>query len=136
MKFKKFSLLCPNEKEARIALHEKDLDLETLSLQIIKKTFSDKLVMKLGSDGFIAYENVNGKIISQAFPALCFNPIDVTGAGDSLLAVMSVGISSSQKMMASAAIACCMSSIAVNKMGNKPISKEEILDFLNENLNF
>ncbi len=136
MKFKKFSLLCPNEKEARIALHEKDLDLETLSLQIIKKTFSDKLVMKLGSDGFIAYEHVNGKIISQAFPALCVNPIDVTGAGDSLLAVMSVGISSSQKMMESAAIACCMSSISVNKMGNKPISKEEILDFLNEKLNF
>ena len=136
MKFKKFSLLCPNEKEARIALHEKDLDLETLSLQVMERTNSDKLLMKLGSDGFIAYEKVNNKIISQAFPALCVNPIDVTGAGDSLLAVMSVGISSSQKMMDSAAIACCMSSISVNKMGNKPISRDEILGCLNENLNF
>ena len=136
IKFKKFSLLCPNEKEARIALHEKDLDLEALSLQVIKKTNSDKLLMKLGSDGFIAYENINGKIISQAFPALCVNPIDVTGAGDSLLAVMSVGISSSQKMMESAAIACCMSSITVNKMGNQPVNRDEILDCLNETLNF
>ncbi len=136
MKFKEFSLLCPNEKEARIALHEKDLDLETLSLQVIKRTNSNKLLMKLGSDGFIAYEHINGKIISQAFPALCVNPLDVTGAGDSLLAAMSVGISSSQKMMESAAIACCMSSISVNKMGNQPITREEILDCLNEKLNF
>ncbi len=56
LKFKDFSLLCPNEREARIALHEKDLDLEALSLKIINETNSDKLIMKLGSDGFISYE--------------------------------------------------------------------------------
>ena len=136
MKFTKFSLLCPNEKEARIALHEKDLDLEALSLKIIKETNSDKLIMKLGPDGFIAYEHNNGKIINQAFPALCVNPIDVAGAGDSLLAAMAVGIASSQKMMETAAIACCMSSISVNKMGNQPISRNEILDFLNDKIIF
>ena len=63
----------------------------------------------------------------------------MTGAGDSLLAVMAVGLSSSQKMMTTAAIACCMASMSVERMGNKPIKRSEIISFLNEkflNINF
>ena len=132
MKFKDFSLLCPNEREARIALHDKDLDLEALSIKIIKETNADKLIMKLGSDGFIAYEKFNKRIKSQPFPALCANPIDVTGAGDSLLAVMAVGLSSSQEMMQTAAIACCMTSLAVRRMGNNPIQTDQLINHINE----
>lgn len=132
LKFKGFSLLCPNEREARIALHEKDLDLEALSLKIINETNSDKLIMKLGSDGFIAYEKINNRIKSQAFPALCVNPIDVAGAGDSLLAVMAVGLSSSECMMKTSAIACCMASLVVTRMGNKPITSEELINHINK----
>ena len=62
MKFKDFSLLCPNEREARIALHDKDLDLEALSIKIIKETNANKLIMKLGSDGFIEYEKFNKRV--------------------------------------------------------------------------
>ena len=98
IKFKNFSFLSPNEREARIALHEKDLDLESLSNKIIRQTNSKMLIMKLGSNGFIAYE-CNGKnIINQPYPALSINPVDVTGAGDSLLAVMAVGLSSAHKI--------------------------------------
>ena len=133
-KFKKFSLLCPNEREARIALHEKDLDLESLSNKIMNDTHSERLIMKLGPDGFIAYDHNEDKKISQAFPALSSNPIDVTGAGDSLLAVMSVGLSSSQNMMTTAAIGCCIASMSVERMGNKPIKREEIKNYINEKL--
>jgi len=139
MKFKNFSLLCPNEREARIALHEKDLDLESLSNKIMQDTYSKRLIMKLGPQGFIAYDHAKNKNLSQAFPALSSNPIDVAGAGDSLLAVMAVGLASSQEMMTTSAIACCMASMAVERMGNKPIKKEEIRNYLNEkfiNINF
>ena len=118
--------MCPNEREARIALHEKDLDLESLSLQIIKKTNSKSLIMKLGSNGFIVYFSKNNNFIKQAFPALSINPIDVSGAGDSLLAAMAVGLSSSQEILSTSAIACCMASLSVEKMGNKPITYEEL----------
>ena len=106
--------------------------MEALSLKIIDETNSDKLIMKLGSDGFIAYEKNNKKIKSQAFPALCTHPIDVAGAGDSLLAVMAVGLSSSQEMMKTAALACCMASLAVSRMGNKPITTEELENYIND----
>ena len=43
-------------------------------------------------------------------------------AGDSVLAVMAVGISSNQSSMISAAIASCVASISVEQMGNIPIN--------------
>ena len=133
LKFKNLSLLCPNEREARISLHEKDLDLEAISHQIIHNTNSSNLIMKLGSEGFIVYYTKDNKIYNQAFPALSINPIDVTGAGDSLLAVMSVGLSSSQEIVKTSAIACCMASLAVERMGNRSISVKELIDSVIQN---
>jgi len=121
------TFLFPNEREARIALQDKETGLEILSQSLMKKTNSKNLVMKLGSDGFIVYKNnPKGNYISQAFPALSVNPLDVTGAGDSLLAIVSVGISSGNTTMETAALGCCASSIAVQNMGNKPIEIDEI----------
>ena len=87
--------------------------------------------MKLGAEGFIAYDKVSGGISkSQSFPSLSVNPVDVTGAGDSLLAVMSTGISTDNNFMSAAAIACCMTAIAVENMGNIPIESNQLKSFL------
>ena len=126
-KFKNFSLLCPNEREARIALQENSLGLEGLSKKLIMNTFCEKLIMKLGSEGFIVYfKNKYGDITSQAFPALSVNPLDVTGAGDSLLAVISTSLAKGQSIMISSALGCCMSALAVETMGNTPISSSNL----------
>ena len=55
-RFEKFSLLCPNEREARLALQDKDSGLEQLSQRLLQITGSERLVMKLGPEGFIAYD--------------------------------------------------------------------------------
>ena len=87
-RFEDFSLLCPNEREARLALQDKDSGLEQLSQQLFQITRCERLVMKLGPEGFIAYDRTsNSQLSSQAFPALSVNPLDVAGAGDSLLAL-------------------------------------------------
>ena len=126
-KLRDCTLLFPNEREARIALQDKETGLEILSQSLMKETNSKNLIMKLGSDGFIVYKNnEDNNYISQAFPALTVNPVDVTGAGDSLLALMSVGISSGNSMMTTAALGCCASSLAVENMGNKPIDLDSI----------
>ena len=94
--------------------------------------------MKLGAQGFIAYERFkSGGFSSQSFPALVVNPLDVSGAGDSLLAIMSIGLSSGEEMMPTAAIGCCMAALAVGTMGNNAISKasleEALIDFMRIN---
>ena len=52
----------------------------------MSSTKSEKLIMKLGAQGFIAYDQISkGKYQSQSFPTLSVNPVDVSGAGDSPL---------------------------------------------------
>jgi len=132
-KYTNTSLLCPNEREARLAMQSKEIGLEKLSTDLIKLTKSERLLMKLGSEGFIAYDRDQDKrLISQSFPALTVNPIDVAGAGDSLLALMATGLSSNQNMLETAAAACCMSSLAVQNMGNLPISSDSLKNYLSE----
>ena len=122
-RFEGFSLLCPNEREARLALQDKDCGLEQLSQRLLKTTRTERLVMKLGPEGFIVYDrNVDGEVTTEAFPALSVNPLDVTGAGDSLLALFATGLASGQPMMPTAALACCMAALAVETMGNTPIN--------------
>lgn len=128
-----FTLLTPNEKEARIACKGKNLGIEQLAHEIMNKSLCRELIMKLGPDGFISYSRDDGGSVSnQPFPALTANPVDVAGAGDSLLAVMAAGLCSGQKTLLASAIACCMTAIAVNTMGNKPISSERLLEYVSE----
>lgn len=132
-RFQNFSLLCPNERELRLALQDKDSGLESLSQQLLEQSQCERLVVKLAGEGFIAYDRTaEGRIVSQPFPALSVNPLDVAGAGDSVLAVLATGLASGQAMMPTAALACCMASLAVETMGNTPISAEALQNNLEE----
>ncbi len=125
-KFLEYDLLCPNEREARIAMQDKESGLEVLTQKLFQKTNSKRIVMKLGGSGFIAYDKNNGKLLSQSFPALSSNPIDVSGAGDSVLSVMAVALSSNESMMTASAIGACRAAIAVDTIGNYPIEKNAL----------
>tara|TARA_B100000700_G_C15048138_1_gene858957 strand:- start:1966 stop:3465 length:1500 start_codon:yes stop_codon:yes gene_type:complete len=132
-KFNNFSLISPNEREARVALQDKETGIERIAYKLLEKTNSERLVMKLGPEGFIAYDKSKPQeVTSQAFPALSVSPLDVTGAGDSLLAVMSTGLASKQGTMATAALGCCMASLAVEAMGNTPINADSLANKLKE----
>jgi len=122
-KFKDFHLLSTTEREARIALGTHDEGVEWVSNALINKTGAKNLIMKLGSEGFIAYsKESDGFINSQNFPALNPVPIDVVGAGDSLLAVLAVGLCSGIPLMLSSAIGACMAALAVQNVGNNSVS--------------
>ncbi len=122
-KFKNFNLICPTERESRIAVGTQDEGIEWVANALMKETNTRNLVMKLGREGFIAYESEpDGFVNRQHFPALSVNPVDVAGAGDSLLAALSVGLCSGATLMQSSAIGAGMASIAVQQVGNIPVS--------------
>ena len=54
LRFNNFTLLCPNERELRLALQDKDNGVEFLSRKLLKENYCQKLLVKMGSDGFIA----------------------------------------------------------------------------------
>jgi len=124
-KFNGFDLITPTEKEARVALDDNENGIEWVANTLLENTDSKNMLMKLGSDGFIAYSGQNlGE--RQNFPALTANPVDVTGAGDSLFAAMSVSLVSNASLMEASAIGTCMASLAVQEVGNIPITKDRL----------
>ena len=128
-----FNLLCPNEREARIALQDKESGIEALSQKMLSKTKAKNLVMKLGADGFITYGTGIGEMAKcESFPALTVNPVDVTGAGDSLLSLMSIGLSADQDIIACSALACCLAATAVEMMGNNPVGRVKLIQKIEE----
>ena len=132
-RFVDFDLICPNEREARIALQDKDSGIEALSQKILATTKARSLVMKLGAEGFILYESTKNDVIKRiSFPTLTLNPLDVTGAGDAILSLMATGLSANQDIITCAALSCCIAAAAVETMGNTPIRKEKLMQKIEE----
>ncbi len=129
-KFSGFDLITPTEKESRIALDDNESGIEWVATTLLKDTNSKSMLMKLGSDGFIAYSS--NLADRQDFPALSVNPVDVTGAGDSLFAAMSVSLSSGASLIEASVIGTCMASLAVKEVGNTPIANSKLSQYMSD----
>lgn len=133
-KFQHFHLICPTEREARIALSNHDDGVEYVANLLLQKTYSSNMVLKLGAEGFIAYsgEDSHDLMNRQHFPALTVNPVDVAGAGDALLAAMALGLTLGLSLMQASALACCVSAIAVQTVGNRPVGLDKVKEFFDQ----
>lgn len=128
LKFKDFYLLSPTEREARIALRNQDDGVERVANMLIEKTNTKNLILKLAGDGFIAYSHDIHERYSEKeyFPALSANPIDVTGAGDSLLATTAMLMASGFNLIEASIVGTCIASVAVQTVGNIPITLDKL----------
>jgi len=129
LKFKHFTLITPNEREARIALGDKDSGLEKIARKLLTRTSCGGLLLTLGPNGFVAYDNRGQAVRSESFPALDPNPVDVTGAGDALLSAVAVGMSAGWPLMRAASLGTCVAALAVGRLGNVPISGSELREY-------
>lgn len=126
-KFSGMSVLCPTEKEARIALSSRSEGLEWVATRLMDVTQSSNLILKLGQDGFIGYEMDGDRFVNREhFPALSTDAVDPAGAGDSLLASLATGMAAGASLMESAALGAIVASIVVRTVGNQPITRERI----------
>ncbi len=133
-KFENFDLLCPTEREARIALGNQHDGVEWVANKLLTQTGSKNLIVKLGAEGFIAYtkEATDDFISREHFPALVSNPLDVAGAGDSLLAAVAVSMCSGATLMEASALGACMAAIAVQTIGNIPVTHQKLINYIQE----
>jgi rfaE bifunctional protein kinase chain/domain len=122
LKFQNFDIIFPTEKEARIAINNKDDGLEFVAQTVFEASKCKNLIIKLGSDGLIIYNKKDDFIETEHFPALSSNAIDVSGAGDSVLACMATGFAAGLGLMNSAALGSVVAACSVETMGNFPIN--------------
>lgn len=129
LKFKNFSMIFPTEKEARIAVNAKDSGLEYVARQILQRSNCDNLAITLGANGVIMYVTGRDNYVSNVhLPALSVHPVDVAGAGDSMLASMSSAISSGASPVEAAALGSIVAACAIETMGNTPINKTRVIE--------
>lgn len=128
LKFKGANLICPTEHEARIEIRSQD-GLIVLSHKLLKLVQSDCIFLKLGADGVI----VSGlKFKTDHISAMNENPVDVAGAGDSLIAASTLAFSTGASPYVAAFIGSLAAAIQVSRPGNQPISRSSIATLLDQ----
>jgi rfaE bifunctional protein kinase chain/domain len=120
------NLICPTEREARIEIRDQD-GLIVLSNKLLSLMGSDFIFLKLGPDGVL----INGKNLkTDHIPALNESPVDVSGAGDSLLAASTLAFAAKVEPSTAAFIGSLAAAIQVSRPGNVPILNQEMIDLI------
>lgn len=128
---KNFDLICINEGELRSELRDKKSDIDILAKNFLKKNKLKFIVITKGIDGSILFDK---KMRKYSCPSFNLKPVDKIGAGDSMLAILSILLKNKVNPLTSLLIASLVSSIVVSNMGNSystsRVDIERYLDFL------
>jgi len=123
------NLITPTEIEARIELKDYSSGLAVIAENLRIKLNPQVILIKVGADGLvIGGINSNGEsIVLDALPSLNLNPIDVSGAGDSLLAAASLALFVEDSPSKAALIGTIAAAIQISRIGNIPVNSEQLL---------
>jgi len=107
---------------ARIEIVD-DASLIAAGRKLLQDIRVQKVLMTCGKEGMILFEP--GKE-PYPIPAETRQVFDVSGAGDTVLAVLGLGLASGVSFRHAAALANASAGIVVGKVGTAPVSREEL----------
>ncbi|MGD2038334.1 MAG: D-glycero-beta-D-manno-heptose-7-phosphate kinase [Desulfobacterales bacterium] len=127
--FKKYagaSLITPNKKETALASGIEIVDDSSLAKaarRLIEKTAINKILVTCGKDGMVYFDQSKSpyRIHTQARQVF-----DVSGAGDTVLAVLGLGIAAGYSIREAVALANTAAGIVVGKVGTATVSQAEL----------
>lgn len=128
--YKGVSVITPNHYEAAKAVGfsmDTDEALKKGGEQLLKKYNTDVILITLGEKGMVVFEK--GKP-HKKIPTLAQEVFDVSGAGDTVIAIYTLAAVSGASPVSSAHIANCAAGIVVGKIGPEVVSKVELLSRL------
>ncbi len=128
-KYKNSTIITPNKKEVELALKIKIREREELREAAEKLNFrlkTDAVLITLGREGMMLFERGKNLVNIKTKAKEVY---DVTGAGDTVVALLGMGIASGLTFKESAEIANIAAGVVVGKVGTASPSKEEILEY-------
>jgi D-beta-D-heptose 7-phosphate kinase/D-beta-D-heptose 1-phosphate adenosyltransferase len=131
--FKKYAgatAITPNKREASLAAGIEIVDeasLVTASQRLLQDIPVQKVLMSCGKDGMVLFEHETELYRITAEARQVF---DVSGAGDTVLAVLGLGLASGASFREAAALANVAAGIVVGKVGTATVSREELQNAL------
>ena len=125
-KYSGVSLLTPNSREASLAAGVEISDEKSIVVtgnRIIEKSGIDRLLITCGKDGMVLFEPGHEpyKISTKAREVY-----DVSGAGDTVMAVLGLGIAAGLTVKDATVLANTAAGIVVGKVGTATVNKEEL----------
>lgn len=130
-RYRNVDLIAPTEREARISLKNYDDGLVVLANKLLEKTDAKQILLKLGGDGMIAQVGIGEKSpYTDRLPALNPAPVDVAGAGDSVLITASLALVSGGDLWQASLLGSLAAFIQVGRVGNVPLNPEDLLQVL------
>jgi len=123
------ALLTPNRKETRAAVQMPLADREDIVLagrRILADLDLQQLVITLGEDGMLLLVPDGGEVRAFHFPTEVREVYDVTGAGDTVLAVLGSGLAAGLGLEQMARIANLAAGVVVGKVGTSIADPREI----------
>jgi rfaE bifunctional protein kinase chain/domain len=128
--FKNGTIFKPNKKEAEQALGyslHTDADIEKAGIELLKRLQSQYILLTLGEKGMMLFDS-KGAISSVETKAKQIS--DVSGAGDTVIATLTVLLVGGASVSEAAFIANFAASIACSKSGIVSVTTEELLNQL------
>lgn len=127
-KFNTIDLVSATEREARIELRDNTSGLVSIAESLRTELNARNLLLKMGADGvLISGLNSSGKALAtDQIVALNKNPIDTSGAGDSMLAGATLALACGSSIYEAALLGSILAGIQIGRLGNVPISQEAI----------
>jgi rfaE bifunctional protein kinase chain/domain len=130
--YKGAGLLKPNFKEAKSmvkAMGYMAEDLNSVAKILVEELELDMLVITLGPEGMALIDNINrpGELIK--IPTLASSVFDVSGAGDTAIALLTATLLAGGTLEEAAWISNCGSGVVVGKIGTATVSLDELRDF-------
>jgi len=126
------TLVTPNRKEAEQALGRKLADLDLLPAaaeELMKLAELDAAVITLGADG-IFHRSKDGS--SGRVPTVAQSVFDVTGAGDTVIANLALGLAGGLSLEVAVELANHAAGLVVGRRGAVAIQRDEMLAALGE----
>lgn len=129
--YKGVTCITPNRKEAYSGYERtmgpwrKMPSLEQVGWKLMKKLNLHSVLITLGEDGMALFEKA-GKITK--IPTAAREVYDVSGAGDTVIAVLALALAAGAKMMEAAKISNLAAGIVVGKLGTATVSPDELKD--------
>ncbi len=91
-------------------------------------------MLKLGDDGLLVQTASSNEddIFTDQVPALNMTPVDVSGAGDSLLIASAMAMATGANIWEVGLIGSLAAAVQVGRIGNIPLNPQELIKAINQ----
>ncbi len=125
-KYAGISLLTPNKNEASLASGVEIINEESLASAgnvLLEKSATEKLLITCGKDGMVLFEPGHKPLTIRTKARDVY---DVSGAGDTVIAVLGLGVAAGLSFKEAVTLANTAAGIVVGKVGTATVTRREL----------